>query len=61
MSKRERLTKSRIKQAEVPPDKQRQIVLWDAVVGGLGVRCLPSCRPECSVAKVVSALKKLRQ
>jgi hypothetical protein len=37
---RKSLTESRIKGARVPPDK-RQIMLWDTIVSGFGVRCLP--------------------
>ena len=34
------LTKSRIEKAKVPPGTG-QIMLWDAIVSGFGVRCLP--------------------
>src|SRR5215469_14692695 len=34
------LTKSRIEKAKVPPGTS-QIMLWDTVVSGFGVRCLP--------------------
>ena len=34
------LTKTKIEKAEVPPGT-RQVMLWDTVVSGFGVRCLP--------------------
>jgi integrase len=34
------LTKTRIKNAKVPPGK-RQLMLWDSLVSGFGVRCQP--------------------
>jgi integrase len=35
------LTKSRIEKAKVPPPGTGQIMLWDTIVSGFGVRCLP--------------------
>jgi hypothetical protein len=40
MNKRATLTRSQIERAKVPPGI-RQTTLWDAIVSGFGVRCLP--------------------
>jgi hypothetical protein len=40
MNDRRALTRSRIEKAKVPPGAH-QIMLWDTVVAGFGVRCLP--------------------
>jgi integrase len=40
MNDRRALTRSRIEKAKVPPGAH-QIMLWDTVVSGFGVRCLP--------------------
>jgi integrase len=40
VNNRAQLTRSRIEKAKVPPGSS-QIMLWDTVVSGFGVRCLP--------------------